>query len=245
MNKLIDTHFHLDFYKNHDQIYQQINNLQQHTLCVTNSPGVYLSCRKLYPETQYVKFALGFHPQEMCLSSRDMKDFQGLLHSTYYVGEVGLDYSSKYRRSQVQQRILFDEIVNACSRSNKLMSVHLRQSEDDAIEIIRKYYPKKCIIHWFTGNLTQLDQLIKLGCYFSLNTNMVKTTLQIEKILRIPIERILIESDGPFTKVNGNTFVPALLADAYSEIAEVLDIHNFSTQVHDNFNKILKIKDIK
>ena len=61
---LIDTHFHLDYYKNHEYWYDQINKLQQYTLCVTNSPEVFYSCRKLYPETKYVKFALGYNPQQ-------------------------------------------------------------------------------------------------------------------------------------------------------------------------------------
>lgn len=55
--QLIDTHFHLDYYRNHKYWYDQINKLQQYTLCVTNSPEVYRSCRELYPETKYIKFA--------------------------------------------------------------------------------------------------------------------------------------------------------------------------------------------
>lgn len=29
MQNLIDTHFHLDYYKNHRELYSQINNLKQ------------------------------------------------------------------------------------------------------------------------------------------------------------------------------------------------------------------------
>ena len=35
---LIDTHFHLDYYKEHQKIYDGINERKQYTLCMTNSP---------------------------------------------------------------------------------------------------------------------------------------------------------------------------------------------------------------
>ena len=63
MINLIDTHFHLDFYKNHKEIYNDINKLHQYTLCVTNSPEVYEECQKVYFNTKYLKFALGFNPK--------------------------------------------------------------------------------------------------------------------------------------------------------------------------------------
>ena len=57
--RLIDTHFHLDFYREHRYWYDQINAMKQYTLCVTNSPEIYCACKKLYSETRYIKFALG------------------------------------------------------------------------------------------------------------------------------------------------------------------------------------------
>lgn len=66
---LIDTHFHLDYYKEHQKIYDGINERKQYTLCMTNSPGVYISCKRIYPETKYLKFALGFHPPG-CITER-------------------------------------------------------------------------------------------------------------------------------------------------------------------------------
>ena len=72
---LIDTHFHLDYYKEHQKIYDGINERKQYTLCMTNSPGVYISCKRIYPETKYLKFALGFHPQDVSLKDADFYDF--------------------------------------------------------------------------------------------------------------------------------------------------------------------------
>ena len=63
MSKLIGMHFHLDFYANHRQVYNRINQMEQHTLCVTNQPEIFESCIELYKPTKYVQFGVGFHPQ--------------------------------------------------------------------------------------------------------------------------------------------------------------------------------------
>lgn len=238
--KLIDTHFHLDHYKNHKEIYESINKLEQYTLCMTNSPGIFVSCKNLYKESKYIKFALGFHPHERNLSSKDFSDFLILARNSIYIGEVGLDFSSNKYISYEQQLKYFEQIVKLCSKENKLMSVHLRKSEDAAINILKKYNPKKCIIHWFNGSQTQLDNLIKLGCYFSLNTNMIKSKRFKTQITHIPINKILVESDGPYTKVINKKYYADLLAQAYQIINEDLTNVNLNNQVFRNFKELLQ-----
>ena len=51
---LIDTHFHLDYYKEHQKIYDGINERKQYTLCMTNSPGVYISPVNAYIRKQNI-----------------------------------------------------------------------------------------------------------------------------------------------------------------------------------------------
>jgi len=55
---------------------------------MTNSQGVFVSCKNLYNETKYVKFALWFHPQEKALSEKDFLNFKILSQSTNYIGFV-------------------------------------------------------------------------------------------------------------------------------------------------------------
>lgn len=241
MSKLIDTHFHLDFYKNHKEIYEQISKAEQYTLCVTNSPGVYLSCKKLYAETRYIKFALGFHPHEILKRKLSLRDFQLCLNKTNYIGEVGLDFSKNYMESRQIQIASFNSIIKYVQENNKLASIHIREAENEAIEILDKLRPQKCIIHWFTGSEEQLQCLIQLGCYFSVNTYMVRNQSLIKKIKLIPTEKLLIESDGPFTKVNGHTFSPDLLNEAYEVIEKALGVTNLRKIVFTNFSCILTI----
>lgn len=238
MMKLIDTHFHLEYYRNHKQIYDVINKLEQYTICMTSSPGVFVSCKKLYKETEYVKFALGFHPREQNLLAKDFSDFLILVKNANYVGEVGMDFSSNKYISKSQQIDYFEKIVEICTKRNIPMSVHLRKSENEAIDIISKYRPSKCIIHWFAGSISQLNQLISLNCYFSINTNMVQNRNTIQKVINIPIKQILVESDGPFTKVSGKKYFPELLREKYSIIGSCLNITNLEDVVFLNFSSL-------
>lgn len=238
MKNLIDTHFHLDMYKNYNELYKYIDEQKQYTLCMTNSPGIFLSCKRIFKNSKYIKFALGFHPLNMGLKKKDFADFLHLLPETNYVGEIGLDFTKKNRISNSQQVNYFKKIVEICSKENKLMSVHVRGAEEEALEIIDTYHPKRCILHWYTGNIEYQKKFINLGCYFSINANMIKN---IELINSIPRDKLLIESDGPYSKVNGKKFKPQLLREEYAYLANALDEPEIVKLVYNNFKTILTI----
>ena len=237
MNGLIDTHFHLDMYKNHQKVYQYLESNEIYTLCMTNSPGIYVSCQKIYGNSRYVKFALGFHPLNIDLKEKDFRDFMWMLPNINYVGEIGLDYSRKAGIDKKKQKQYFSKIVESCAKLNKLMSVHIRGAEQDAIDILNHHKPQRCIIHWFTGNEKQLRQLIEIGCFFSLNANMADSMPDLLKI--IPKDKILIESDGPYSKIDGRKYKPEYLLQEYQIIAKALNEPNLVFLVYRNFQNIL------
>ena len=74
---------------------------------------------------------------------------------------------------------------------------------------------------------------------FSINSNMVKTTAGCNKINKIPKNKILVESDGPFTKIGKKTFSPELLNSAYEVISNCTSDSNFVDMVNENFRRIL------
>ena len=55
----------------------------------------------------------------------------------------------------------------------------------------------------------------------------------------IPRKRILIESDGPYSTVNGVKYKPQLLKTEYELIAKVLNEPELIQIVYDNFKTIL------
>ena len=236
MQGLIDTHFHLDMYKDYKAIFEYLDKEKQYTLCVTNSPGIFLSCKNIFRRSKYVQFALGFHPLNVDLKQKNLKDFMYLLSQTDYVGEIGLDFSANNGLPRDVQIYYFDKIVEVCSKNNKLMSVHIRNAEEEALQIFNKWKPKRCIIHWYTGSVEKMQEFLKLGCYFSVNVHMLK---DIEKINIIPKNKILIESDGPYSKICGKKYQPHNLLQMYDLIAKTLNEPNLIEIIYLNFKEIL------
>lgn len=237
--KLIDTHFHLDFYRDHKFWYDKINELKQYTLCVTNSPEIFFSCKKLYPETRYVKFALGYNPQISTNTPFNKRLFLSELSSTNYIGEVGLDFSTKHICSKTAQIEAFDFICHNAAKYNKVLSVHSRKAEKDTLAILMQNRVKRAIIHWYTGDLETLEMFVKAGYYFSINANMCVTSKGQSIVKHIPIDKILVESDGPFAKTNGTRYTPSDLHKTYLLLARLLGQNDIQDLVFDNFTRLL------
>lgn len=239
MMSFIDTHYHLDKYQNHSDMFSMINTLKQYTLCVTTTPGIFLSCRKLYSETKYVRFALGSHPLEITNAARAIFEFDHCLPQARYIGEVGLDYSRK-DADRTSQLLVFDHIMRVQAKVNIPASIHIRCAEQDAIDIFSRYPNSKRIIHWFTGSNEQLHDLLSLGCYFSINSAMLKTEKQIQQLKAIPLERLLIESDGPYTHLNRKIYAPNMLEDIYALVSRYLCLPTINNIVFCNFRQLIQ-----
>lgn len=235
---LIDTHFHLDKYRNHSSLYHLINQSHQYTLCVTNSAGVFLTCKRLYPETKYVKFALGAHPDEITEPERTIFEFDTCINQARYIGEIGLDYSEASAKRDAQKYVL-RYILKKQADLNLLATIHVKQAEDDLIALIDEFPSPKRIIHWYTGNKAQMASLLSKGCYFSINASMIQSEAGKKRIEMIPIERILIESDGPYSKVDGKRYTPDKLIDLYRTVGSVLQITDLEGLVYRNFFRLL------
>lgn len=94
---------------------------------------------------------------------------------------------------------IFKKIIEICNSDNKILSVHSRKASTEVIDELEKFNGK-VIMHWFTGKKSDLDKAIKKGYFFSINSQMIRSKSGQDIISRIPVDRILIESDAPFTK---------------------------------------------
>lgn len=239
MKNLIDTHFHLDHFRNHRQIYQQINDLKQYTLCVTNQPEIFESCIDLYAQNKFVKFALGFNPQYINEVRFNRSSFLRNINKTKYIGEVGLDFSSKYISKKKEQIEIFNFICEQSSIKDKIMTVHCKNAEEDIYNILKINCVKRIILHWYTGGSEWINKFIGLGCYFSINSNMLASDKFLKYIQDIPKERLLIESDGPYTKVNGKRYTVERLSDIYTSLGDITHTKDIDTVVYNNFKRLV------
>jgi TatD DNase family protein len=115
------------------------------------------------------------------------------------IGEVGLDYH--WVRDEAQRRgqePLFKAFIELASELAKPIVIHSRKAEVRAVEILEQDFQGPVLMHCFDGPKTALDRVRENGWYITLpaNFNTYRNRLQAAKAL--PIEQILLETDGPF-----------------------------------------------
>lgn len=196
----MDAHMHFDLYKNREAVLNFIEENKSYTIAMTNLPELYEKYKKHFIQYNYVKLALGFHPELVFKYAEQIELFLKLTVTTKYIGEIGLDFSRSNKENKNKQKEVFSQIIEKCSfEKNKVLSVHSRCATKEVLNIM-KNFEGKAIFHWYTGNISELNCALERGYYFSINNQMIKSSTGREIIRKIPANKILIESDGPFTK---------------------------------------------
>lgn len=196
MMRLYDTHFHLDLQKNVKAAIEEINANKIYTIAMTNLPVLYEKEKQQY-DSPYIRTALGFHPELIGEYKKYIPLMWEKLSEARYIGEVGLDFTDK--TYQADQESFFSELVQRCRKDeNKIISIHSRKAEREVLDVLDDAFSFKAILHWYSGDESLLNRAVKMGCYFSVNGNMLKSR-KIERMLEIvPKNRILLETDSPF-----------------------------------------------
>lgn len=144
------------------------------------------------------------------------------------IGESGLDYFYDHSDRERQQAS-FRAHLAACRETQLPIVVHTREAEEDTARILREEleqgaYPG--VIHCFTASGAFADIALDLGFYISISgivTFKNAKDLQ-ETAARLPLDRLLIETDAPFLAPvphRGKTGEPAFVADTAAFLAEL------------------------
>lgn len=120
------------------------------------------------------------------------------------IGEIGFDYwykpKAKTKRElfKEKQRILFRKELKLAKEFELPLILHCRLGHDDLLqELSKKKHKPKGVLHCFCGSLKEAQQFIGLGYYIGLNGMIFKLNLD-EAVKKIPLDKILIETDCPF-----------------------------------------------
>lgn len=233
---LFDTHFHLDLTENPEKVAALIEQQKIYTIAVTNLPKLFENTEKLCAGYKYIRPALGYHPELASRYNDQFQQFLELIDRTRYIGEIGLDNQKKTKDDFNIQKVIFEKIISACAtKRNKILTIHSRRAEDDVISILGNNFPGKVILHWYSGSLKELEKALSYGFYFSINTAMVKSKNGINIIRAIPLNRILLETDGPFIEFDGKKSTPLMSIYIFKALGELKEVTN------DNLTETLKM----
>jgi TatD DNase family protein len=239
---LIDTHVHIDFYPEPFNVAKQYESLKIYTLFVTNLPELFAKHYLSFQDFKYVRICLGYHPQVASEYKFNESLFKEMVSHTRYIGEIGLDYQNEHAEIKNRQIKAFEYMTLPSFNKGRIYSIHSKHSEDLILDILLTNNVKHAIFHWYSGKLSTLDRIAENNYYFSLNPKMLYSKNGQKIIERIPQNRILFETDGPFARYHKETIYPTLFKKIYSDFEYA--IPNFNEIVFKNFKRLLFEKDL-
>lgn len=205
---MIDAHCHLDAY--HDPLHMA-NGVDQAgilTVAVTDSPSAFERAYQHVRSLRSIRLALGLHPLLGPRHERERVSFAQHLTRTSYVGEVGLDFSPAGLPSRDEQVKSFRHVLGLVKTHPKFVSLHSRRAESAVLDLLEEFFVGPAVFHWYSGSLSQLDRLLGLGHACSVNRAMVRSDRGRRIIERLPMDRVLTETDGPYITVQGHVISP-------------------------------------
>ena len=207
---MIDMHTHLDLYPDALKIADKVDKENVFTLAVTTSPRAWIATSKVFEKYKNIYVSVGLHPEIVEAKANEVDLLIDCIKTSNFVGEVGIDGSKRFSKSITLQTSIFEKVLQECeSQNGKIISIHSRAAESTVLNLLSKY--PRCgtpILHWFSGKAKELETAIELGCWFSINPIMCNTKKGMSLIEKMPKNRILPESDGPFTSLDNKAIYP-------------------------------------
>ena len=220
---MIDLHCHIDLYPDPKSLIFKCKKSDIYVLSVTTTPKAWRGAVTLLNDCPRIKPALGLHPQLAHQRSHELLLFEELIKETRYIGEIGLDGSKEFRTHIDVQIKVFRKILQICALSGgRILSIHSLGAANDVLDVLEAYPNSgKPILHWFSGNYQELKRAIDIGCWFSVGPAMLRSKKGKKITSRIPRDKILTESDGPFGKLNKKPLTPMDMPKAIEILAQL------------------------
>jgi TatD DNase family protein len=142
------------------------------------------------------------------------------------VGECGLDYFYEHSPRDLQKRVFADQIQLAHELDLALV-IHARDAWSDLFDILdAEGMPERTVIHCFTGGPDEAAECLRRGADISVaGVVTFKNAHELrEAVLRVPLERLHVETDSPFlapVPYRGKTNEPAYVAHVGEFIASL------------------------
>lgn len=244
-NGLVDFHCHLDLYPDHAAAVQEADAAGVFTLAVTTTPLAWPRNHELAQRTKHVRAALGLHPQLVAERESEVALWDQYLSQTRYVGEVGLDAGPRFFKSLEAQKRVFQHVLRRCAEAgDKIITVHSIRSAKAVLDLVEGHLPPgrgKVVLHWFTGTKGEAKRALDLGCFFSINAGMLDNERHAPMVQVIPLDRMLTETDGPFTRTSESPSRPADVAVVVEALGRLhrLPAEDVARMVRGNLRSLL------
>ncbi len=204
MEKLIDTHCHLNDPSFHDTIDEVLERARKNGIagCVVpaydrGSFARTAELARLYPDTIFPGF--GIHP--WFLDDEALRELELYLKmpETVCLGEVGLDLSPGMPPRDRQEEFFGAQLERAAGHGLPV-AVHCRKAHERVYGMLAPYRGRiTAIMHSFSGSVEMMKKFLDLGCYISFSGSVTRDTAKKYHrcAVAVPDDRFLIETDAP------------------------------------------------
>jgi len=246
---LVDSHCHLDQLQG-DLVTYLTNAEQQgvkHMLCAGITLEAFpdiLAIAKTHP---HVSVGVGLHPNERVEKEPTVEELVAYAQDdkVIAIGETGLDY---YRSTgDVEwQRERFRQHIAAAKKVNKPLIVHSRQAKEDTLRILREANVTG-VLHCFTEDWEMAKQALDFNYYISFSGIVTfRNAKEVQEVAkRVPMDRMLIETDAPYLAPDphrGRPNEPAYVRYVAEYIAELrgIPLEEIAEYTTENFFRLFK-----
>jgi TatD DNase family protein len=218
---VIDTHAHLDALEDVPAVLERARSAGvERVVSIGSGSESAAATRAIADANDGVWFAAGVHPHQAA-DGEDARAF--VTADVVAVGEIGLDFFRDYAPHEAQRRVFVAQLELA-SELRKPVIIHCRAAEDETAELLSGF-PGDVILHCFSSPAL-LPVALERGYYVSFAGNVTypKAEDLREAARRIPLERLLVETDCPYLApqpVRGKTNEPAYVAHTVDALAAV------------------------
>lgn len=251
----IDSHCHLDFPDLSSQIGLVLNEMQQnqvtHALCVSVNLEDFPRVQALAEAHDHLFASVGVHPDYENLAEPQAAELVALANhpKVIAIGETGLDYF-RLTGDLEWQRERFRQHIRAAKQCDKPLIIHTRSAAADTLRIMKEEGASEIggVMHCFTESWDVAEQAMEMNFYISLsgivtfkNAKALKEVAQ-----KIPLERMLIETDSPYLAPvphRGKLNQPAFVRFVAEEIAQLREtsVENIAAATSQNFFDLFQI----
>lgn len=235
---LVDTHAHIDTDRFDEDRDEMLARAKAAGLAAIINMGDSLesSGRSVAMAGQYdmVYTGVGIHPEEarpMTQADDDMLAGWAQEAKVVAIGEIGLDYYwVKDEEQRKLQRDIFIRQLDIARQLHLPVCVHDREAHGDILAILKREAKGiRGVMHCYSGSLEMARELMKLDWFIGVDGPLTfKNAAKLPEIVqRLPLERILVETDCPYmapVPMRGKRNEPAYVYHVAAKLAELRQV---------------------
>jgi TatD DNase family protein len=254
----VDSHCHINFPElvvNIDDVLARMRaNEVVCALCVSVNLADFPQVLALAEEYPHIYASVGVHPDHEDVEETDVARLVELAQhpKIIAIGETGLDYF-RLKGDLGWQRERFRTHIRAARESAKPLIIHTREAAADTLRIMgeEKAAEASGVMHCFTETWEVAEAALAMGFYISFSGIVTfKNAKQLKEVAqRVPLERILIETDAPYLAPvphRGKLNQPAYVKHVAEEIAMLrgISLDEVGRSTTENFARLFKLEKV-